>query len=73
MLMPNPFKSLYNYLAKVFNEKGDKSYTKWKEREEEMRKLFPEGLPFDEHMIQRSLQGHKSLPPCDAKNPYRFL
>ena len=72
--MPNPLKSFYNYLAKAFDKKTDKMDAKRKKREAELAEIYPNGLPYeDENMVQRSLQGHKSLPPCDAENPYRFM
>jgi len=72
--MPNPFKSLYNYFVKAFDKKIDKMEVKRKKREADLAEIYPNGLPCEnEEMVQRFLQGHESLPPCDAKNPYRFL
>ena len=69
--MHKPLERFYNYLAKAFDKKTDEMDAKRKKWEEAMLELY--GIPFDEDTIQRSLQGHKSLPPCDAKNPCRFL
>ena len=72
--MRKPLKSVYNYLVKIADRKIDKMEAKRKKREADLAEIYPNGLPCEnEDMVQLSLQGHKSLPPCDAKNPYRFL
>ena len=74
--MPNPLKSLYNYLAKAFDKKTDKmdaKRKKWEAKRAEMypAEMYPTALNYDESLLQDCKE--LGLPPLDAKNPYRFL
>jgi len=74
--MPNPFKNLYNYLAKAFDKKTDEMDAKRKKWEAKMAKMYPWPLyPNEQDYAERMLRDGEELgfPPCDAKNPYRFL
>ena len=62
--MHKSLERLYNRLVKIIIREVNKIVVRRKEEHEAM---------LDEDKIQQLLQGHKSLPPCDAKNPYRFL
>ena len=62
--MPNPLKSLYNYLAKAFDKKTDKMDAKREKREARLAEIFPHSIEFDKEW---------TIPHLDAKNPYRFL
>ena len=74
--MHKPLERLYNYLVGAADRKIAKRETKRKKWEAKMAKMYPWPLyPNEQDYAERMLKAGEEfgLPPCDAKNPYRFL
>ena len=72
--MHKPLKRFYNYLTKIMDRKINKMDVKKKEREAELKEIYPDWDPNwdlgkDKDLMDKLL----GMPPLDAKNPYRFL